>query len=118
MAPLLPVLSGFGKSERCTPDLYIEDGYDLSEYGFEAQVLSIPGHSKGSIGILTAGGDLFCGDLLENMDKPALSSIMDDLTAANTSIEKLKGFAILTVYPGHGEPFPMEQFMANHTEKS
>jgi glyoxylase-like metal-dependent hydrolase (beta-lactamase superfamily II) len=83
----------------------------LSDCGFDAQVLALPGHSRGSIGILTAGGDLFCGDLLDNTDKPALNSIMDDLAAANASVEKLSGFAIHTVYPGHGQPFPMEKFL-------
>jgi len=105
------ILFRFGKKERFKPDLYIDDGYDLSDYGFNAKVLHIPGHSKGSIGILTANGDLFCGDLLENKDKPVLSSIMDDLSAANASVEKLKKLRVKTVYPGHGEPFPMEQFM-------
>ena len=36
---------------------------------------------------------------------------MDDLSAANASVEKLKNLRIKTVYPGHGKPFPMEQFM-------
>ncbi len=111
---LAPILFGFGKSERFKPDLYIEDGYDLSEYGFDARVVYIPGHSKGSIGILTTGGDLFCGDLLENTDKPTLNSIMDDVETANTSVEKLKKLSINTVYPGHGKPFPMELFIKNH----
>ena len=110
---LAPILSGFGKSERFKPDLYIEDGDELSEYGFDAKVLYVPGHSKGSIGILTSGGDLFCGDLLENIDKPALNSIMDDTATANASIEKLKSLRINTVYPGHGKPFPMEVFTKN-----
>ncbi len=105
-----PILFKFGESERCTPDLYVEDGYDLSEYGLDAQVLHIPGHSKGSIGILTGGGDLFCGDLLENTDQPVLNSIMDDVAAANASVERLKSLEINTVYPGHGEPFLMELF--------
>jgi len=108
-----PILLGFGKSERFKPDLYIGDGDDLSEHGFDAKVLHIPGHSKGSIGILTSGGDLFCGDLLENTDKPALNSIMDDPATANGSIEKLKSLKINKVYPGHGEPFPMEVFIKN-----
>lgn len=107
---IAPILSGFGKSERFRPDLFIEDGYDLSGYGFDAKVLHIPGHSKGSIGILTAGGDLFCGDLLTNEDKPVLNSIMDDSAAANASIEKLKSLEISTIYPGHGRPFPMSSF--------
>jgi hydroxyacylglutathione hydrolase len=106
-----PILFRFSKSNRFTPDFYVEEGYDFSEYGFDAQVLSIPGHSKGSIGILTAGGDLFCGDLLENSDKPATNSIMDDSVACEASVEKLLGFEINTVYPGHGNPFPMDSFV-------
>jgi len=53
------ILFKFGKKERFKPDLYIDEGYDLSEYGLNAKFLHIPGHSKGSIGILTADGDLF-----------------------------------------------------------
>jgi len=105
------ILFRFGKKERFKPDLYIDEGYDLSKYGFDAKILYIPGHSKGSIGILTADGDLFCGDLFENKDKPVLNSIMDDLTAANASVEKLGKLKINTVYPGHGKPFLMELFM-------
>jgi len=111
---IAPILFGFTKSDRSKPDLSIEDGYDLSGYGFDAKVLSIPGHSKGSIGILTAGGDLFCGDLLINMDKPVLNDIIDDSAAANASVERLKSLEIDTVYPGHGKPFPMELFIKNH----
>ena len=108
------VLFRFGKKERLKPDLYIDEGYDLSEYGLDAKVLHIPGHSKGSIGIQTAGGNLFCGDLLENKDKPVLSSIMDDLTVANESVKKLKKLRIKTVYPGHGKPFSMGMFIGNY----
>jgi glyoxylase-like metal-dependent hydrolase (beta-lactamase superfamily II) len=112
---IAPILFGFGKSARFIPDLYIDDGYDLSGYGFDAKVLHIPGHSKGSIGILTAAGDLYCGDLLINNNKPVLNSIMDDSSVANASIEKLKSFEIYTVYPGHGKPFPMGPFIKNHS---
>jgi len=92
------------------PDLTIDEGYDLSEYGLDAKVLYLPGHSKGSIGILTAGGNLFCGDLLVNRDKPDLNSIIDDSAEANSSVEKLKSLRTNTVYPGHGKPFPMSSF--------
>ena len=111
---IAPILFGFSKSDRFEPDFYIDEGYDFSDYEFDAQVFYIPGHSKGSIGILTAAGDLFCGDLLENTDKPAFNSIMDDSAAAQTSVEKLKSLEINTVYSGHGEPFPMEQFLENY----
>ena len=111
---MVPIIFGFHKSNRFNPDLYIDDGYDFSKHGFDAKVISIPGHSKGSIGILTVGGCLFCGDLLGNTEKPDIWSIMDDMTAAHASVEKLKCFTINTVYPGHGKPFPMESFIKNH----
>jgi glyoxylase-like metal-dependent hydrolase (beta-lactamase superfamily II) len=111
---MAPVLFRFAKSDRFKPDLYIEEGHDFSAYGLDARVLHLPGHSRGSIGILTADGDLFCGDLLDNTDQPVLNSIMDDLAAAKASVERLRGLEIHTVYPGHGKPFPMELFLNNY----
>lgn len=100
----------FGQSQRCSPDLYLEDGQDLSEYGFGARVLHIPGHSKGSIAILTAGGALFCGDLLEYKGKPVLNNIIDDRVTAKASLERLRSLNGKTVYTGHGQAFPMGLF--------
>jgi len=99
---------GLSMSDRFKPDIYIAGGDDLSGYGFNARVVHIPGHSSGSIGILTADGDLFCGDLLANTSKPGLWSIIDDAAAAEASVHKLRNLGIKTVYPGHGEPFVLE----------
>ncbi len=81
---------------------------DLSGHGLQARVVHIPGHSLGSVGILTTDGDLFCGDLLANTKRPELYSLMDDPEAANASLTKLRTMEIRTVYPGHGRPFAME----------
>jgi len=107
---IVNVFLGLSQAERFKPDLTIDEGYDLSESGFDAKVLHLPGHSKGSIGILTAGGDLFCGDLFMNMNQPTPTSLVDDSTELKVSIEKLKSLKISTVYPGHGKPFPMNSF--------
>ena len=110
---LTRILFGFSKSERFIPDNYLDDGYDLSEYGLDARIVHIPGHSRGSIGILTAGGELFCGDLLVNgdkTDKPTLNSIVDDKVAMDESVRRLKNLRINTVYPGHGKPFTWDRF--------
>ena len=106
---LIPLFTGFGKEEQFSPDLLLEGGDDLSPHGLDARVLSLPGHSKGSIGILTAEGDLFCGDLFENTKGPALNSLMDDLEAAKVSLAALESYTIRFVYPGHGEPFTLDQ---------
>jgi hydroxyacylglutathione hydrolase len=87
------------------PDFAIDEGYDLSEYGLDANIIYLPGHSKGSIGIMTADGDLFCGDLFINNKKPSLGSMIDNLEEAKASVEKLKKLNIKYVYPGHGRPF-------------
>ena len=100
----------FGKSQRCRPDLYIDEGDDLSEYGFDARTLHIPGHSKGSIAMLTADGALFCGDLLEYKGRPVLNNIIDDRGAAKASFERVKSLEADTVYTGHGQSFPTELF--------
>lgn len=112
VAAIASRLFGFGISERFQPDIAIEESTSLSGYGLDAKILSIPGHSKGSIGILTADGELFCGDLLVNSGKrPALNSIIADPAAAQASTEKLRQCSIRAIYPGHGPPFLMEQLI-------
>jgi hydroxyacylglutathione hydrolase len=114
---LMGWLIRLGESDRFTADIFLKDGDDLSEYGFDATVLELPGHSKGSIGILSTGGDLFCGDLLGNQKRPELWSIIDDPVAAAASLGKLKGLVIETVFPGHGKPFAMEELLPSDSSK-
>ncbi len=101
-------------ASRFQPDVWLREGHDLSAYGFDARVIELPGHSKGNIGLLTAGGDLFCGDLLGNLGQPEKWSLVDDEAAMTASIERLKGLAVQTVYPGHGKSFSMAAFSAKH----
>ena len=111
---LVPLLTGFGKSQRFSPDVLVSDGDDLTGNGLDARVISIPGHSKGSIAILTDSNDLFCGDLLENTKEPAIGSLTDDMPSAQASLEKLTGLKIGMVYPGHGQPFPMSHLQSKN----
>ncbi|KPL76920.1 hypothetical protein ADN00_10000 [Ornatilinea apprima] len=106
---LVPFFTGFGRAERFCPDVLLEDGSDLLPYGLDARVVWLPGHSRGSIGVLTANGELFCGDLFENREAPTLNSLLDDATAAQASAARLAGLNIQRVYPGHGQPFTWEE---------
>jgi hydroxyacylglutathione hydrolase len=115
---LLPLFSGFGKKDRFTPDIYVRDGYDLSDFGLDAKIISLPGHSKGSIGIVTTKGDLFCGDLFENIKGPTLNSLMDDHAAATISIVTLRNLNIKSVFPGHGRPFTMDALLNSISEEA
>jgi glyoxylase-like metal-dependent hydrolase (beta-lactamase superfamily II) len=106
---LVPKLIGFGVSHRFTPDALLADGASLSEYGLAATVISTPGHSKGSIGVLSEDGDLYCGDFFVNSKKPSLNSLVDDPEAMARTAGRLRTMGIRMVYPGHGRPFAMEQ---------
>jgi glyoxylase-like metal-dependent hydrolase (beta-lactamase superfamily II) len=108
------LLAFFGiiyKANRFHPNIFINDGDNLSKYGLDAVVLHLPGHSKGSIGILTATGNLFCGDLLLNIDNPSPTDLLDDLVDLENSIERLQNLTFHTIYPGHGKPFSQAQFL-------
>ena len=107
---MLPLM-GMSRYDGFKTDIILEDGYDLTQYGLDATVIHIPGHSKGSIGVLTTEGDLFCGDLLVNTKEPAKNTLIDDPVELDESVERLKDLKIETVYPGHGKPFKMEQFL-------
>ena len=53
------------------PDLYLEDGDDLSHFGVSAQVVALPGHTAGSIGLKTEDGALLVGDAMFRLFSPA-----------------------------------------------
>ncbi len=100
-----------GTFEKFTPDILIENEQDLAPYGLEAEIIHIPGHSKGSIGILTSNNDLICGDLLTNINKPQKNTLIENQEELDASVEQIKSLEIDTVYPGHGRPFPMDAFI-------
>jgi hydroxyacylglutathione hydrolase len=93
--------------EPFSPDVLIEDQQDLGPLGLDAVAYHTPGHSKGSISLLTPDGALFCGDhlgqvwghVLENRDDPAFPS----------THEKLRSLPIKVVCPGHGAAFAAER---------
>ena len=97
-----------GKAKRFKPDIFLEDGQELAEYGCDGKIVHLPGHSSGSIGVLTGDGALFCGDLLRNNGKPGRNSLVDNAEEMTASIERIRGLGVSIVYPGHGKPFPME----------
>ena len=103
-----------GAFEKFTPDILIEDKYNLTPYGLEAEIIQLPGHSEGSIGLLTPDNNLICGDLLTNLKKPQKNTLIDNQDKLDASVEQIKNLKIDKIYPGHGKPFTMEQFIRHN----
>ncbi len=95
------------------PDVFLSDNEDLSQYGLNARVIYTPGHTMGSISILTAEEDFFCGDFLSNRKVPRVNSLVDDAAEMAASLAKLKTLSIRKIYPGHGPAFTKEELLKN-----
>jgi glyoxylase-like metal-dependent hydrolase (beta-lactamase superfamily II) len=99
-----------GEFDAFTPDVLLEDGQGLQSAGLHARVVHLPGHTAGSIGVLTDAGDLFCGDLMDSMlGRPSLQFFIDDNPAAQRSLARLRRLDVAAVHPGHGKPFELDQ---------
>ena len=95
--------------DKFSPDILLADGQRLDEYGLSATVLHLPGHTKGSVGILTDEGNLFSGDTFTNNYKPNTASLIENQSDLNNSLSRLKALPVKMIWPGHGKPFDMEE---------
>ena len=91
------------------PDILIDDTMSLEPYGFKAQIVSTPGHSAGSVSIVTDSGIAFTGDLMVNYYPfelgPYFPPYGDDVDMIFNSWKKLLGMGVSTICPAHGKPF-------------
>lgn len=84
--------------------IFVKDGDDLSAYGFDAKIIGLPGHTKGSIGVDVEGKHLIVGDELDNWISPATGHLYNDLDAIKKSADKITALGERTIYYGHGKP--------------
>lgn len=85
-----------------TPDIIVE--HDFPKKFQSLQIISLPGHTPGSIGVLF-NGNFFVGDLLMNMPFPSLSWFAEDFSTMKNSLENIRYLNISRVFPGHGNSF-------------
>lgn len=84
-------------------DIIISSQEQLEQYS-QIQIVELPGHTLGSIGVMF-DGSLFVGDLMMNMLIPTKSWFAEDFDVLEKSIERIKDLNIQRIYPGHGTPF-------------
>ncbi len=98
-------LSSFEKDslEVFEPTIYLKNGDDLSDYGVDAKIVELPGHTNGSIGV-EIGDNLFVGDALMNMFYPTVSMLYAEEQEMLSSAEYISELGDKTIYFGHGKP--------------
>lgn len=86
------------------PDILLKDGDCLTDYGIDARIVSLSGHTEGSIGVDVEKRDLIVGDALMNMFYPTVSMLYHDKGKMLASAEKIGEMGKRTIYFGHGRP--------------
>ena len=90
-------------------DVALDEGDSLAAYGVDAVVRRVPGHSPGSLAVVTAESDALVGDLIVNYTVPSRPLYVSDTTAWQRSYELILAMHPRMVYVGHGDPFPGEK---------
>ncbi|MDP8247528.1 MAG: MBL fold metallo-hydrolase [Candidatus Tritonobacter lacicola] len=91
------------KPEATRPDILLDDGDRLDEWGLDAKVVHIPGHTHGSSCLLVEGRLAFVGDLLSTVGRlHAQRFFAEDWSQIPESLERLKALGVEWVYAGHG----------------
>ena len=85
-------------------DRELQDG-DVLDFGGGAEILSIPGHTEGSIAIhLPRHGVLLTGDTVANVGTLMLGTFNQDRARTVESFRRLAALDVDTACFGHGEP--------------
>jgi hydroxyacylglutathione hydrolase len=105
-----------GRFPPTEPDVLIEHEMDLADFGVPARIFLTPGHTAGSMSVLTAGGEAIVGDLVMGgylggwlrPFRPGLHYFAEDLAAVHASIRKVLALTPRALYPAHGGPLDPE----------
>jgi glyoxylase-like metal-dependent hydrolase (beta-lactamase superfamily II) len=86
------------------PEVFLHEGLTLESYGVGAKVIELPGHTKGSVGIVVGKTDIIVGDALMNIFYPCKSMLYEDREVMERSAQRISSFTNSTIYFGHGKP--------------
>lgn len=93
------------------PDILLRDKDSLLDHGIDAQIIALPGHTRGSIGVDVDRKHLIVGDALMNMFYPTVSMLYNDKEKMLESARKISDLGERTIFFGHGKPVPNRQWV-------
>lgn len=96
-------------------DVLLDDATDLSCLGACARVVATPGHTAGSISVITEDGDALVGDLVIGhallRGRPRLPYVADDPERIRESVRALLALSPRRVHSAHGRPFGVDDLV-------
>ncbi|TQK45153.1 glyoxylase-like metal-dependent hydrolase (beta-lactamase superfamily II) [Streptomyces sp. SLBN-118] len=97
-------------AEPFEPDVLVRVETSLHDFGVDARIMPTPGHTAGSISVLTDDGDLVAGDLVANSfmglipGRPANPPFHDDPQRNLASLREMLALNPTRLHVGHGIP--------------
>jgi glyoxylase-like metal-dependent hydrolase (beta-lactamase superfamily II) len=91
--------------EAFEPDLFLDEGDTLREFGLNARVVHTPGHTRGSLSLLLPKQVMLVGDAIINQFRVAMPLYGEDIGLAYESLRKIAALHPRVIYSGHGGPF-------------
>jgi len=98
--------------ETFTPDVWLDDGQSLREFGLDARVALTPGHTAGSVSVLCDDGALFVGDAILNLVHVAFPLFWENTASARESALKIHALKPRVCYTAHGRAFDAQELDA------
>lgn len=106
--------------ETFVPDISLDDGQSLRDLGFAARVIHTPGHTAGSVTVVTDDNTAFVGDSILNLLHVSFPLFWEDAAAAHESACRIQSIQPRVCYSGHGKAFELKalnEFVGNHCEE-
>lgn len=93
------------------PDILLKEGDSLRDFGIDAKVVELPGHTAGSIGLQVGEDILLVGDALMHMMKAGPTLLYEEYDQMVESVRKIQSMGDMKIYFGHGEMVQNQKWM-------
>ena len=92
----------YAKTQKFTPDIFLKEGDKLLEYGIDGEIIELPGHTQGSVGVKLKDQCLLAGDALMNFFTPGISLLYENREQMQMSAKRISNMGKIMIYFGHG----------------
>ena len=96
------------------PEYPLDEEVSLEDFGFLAKVVFTPGHTPGSLSVITDHNEAFIGDLAVNTFPfgagPCFPQYSFNHNQQVKSWQKIQQSGVTAVFPGHGRSFKPDKF--------
>lgn len=91
--------------EGFEPDILLDEGRTLNDFGLNARVVHTPGHTLGSLSLALEDGVMLIGDAMINQIRVGMPLYGEDILLSYESLRKIHALSPRVLYSGHGAPF-------------